>query len=276
MSRGLEARAASGGTPPYHWTSDDATLPQWAMLSDTGVVGGTPPRQTVGPCGFTARVTDSASVTATKDFALTVRELENATLPDATVGRAYQGSRESASGVRLRGWSDQNSLQGGVGLAREGVLTGAPATAGMLRVSARVESEGQEITEDVTLVVKLPADRIGDSDADRGTLARGVLRTVRVVIDEYRDARLERARARPQPPRGDSCFSRDCLGYGLLCDRHRGAGASVLEIGCCGGLSIWLARQSGLLSRLYSESTRINAAVGSIWIGLRSCAGCGS
>ncbi|HXJ40906.1 MAG TPA: Ig domain-containing protein, partial [Bryobacteraceae bacterium] len=63
--------AASGGTPPYTWLITSGALPGGVKLNSTsGVISGTP--VSAGTYAFTARVTDSASATAQKQFVLTI------------------------------------------------------------------------------------------------------------------------------------------------------------------------------------------------------------
>ena len=64
-----QALAAVGGTSPYTWAIASGSVPG-LTLSSAGVLSGTP--TTGGTYGFTVQITDSASVTATKVFALTV------------------------------------------------------------------------------------------------------------------------------------------------------------------------------------------------------------
>ncbi len=61
---------ATGGTQPYTWTIASGSLPTGLSLSTSGAISGTP--SATGSFGFTARVTDSVSATATQPLALTV------------------------------------------------------------------------------------------------------------------------------------------------------------------------------------------------------------
>jgi hypothetical protein len=62
---------ASGGRPPYVWTISAGSLPAGIQLQSTsGALAGTPGH--LGTFSFTAKVTDSASNTATQAFTLTV------------------------------------------------------------------------------------------------------------------------------------------------------------------------------------------------------------
>lgn len=65
--------AATGGTVPYTWSLASGALPAALTLASNGVISGAlPSAYGFGTFSFTARVTDSASVTTTKAFTLTV------------------------------------------------------------------------------------------------------------------------------------------------------------------------------------------------------------
>jgi len=66
--------AAGGGTPPYtNWAVTGGAIPAWATLNPaTGALTGTPPDTAGSPFSFTIQVTDTALVTATKQFTLDV------------------------------------------------------------------------------------------------------------------------------------------------------------------------------------------------------------
>ncbi len=66
-----QALSASGGKQPYTWSITAGALPGGMQLnSASGLISGTP--ATAGAYAFTARVTDSASATADKQFVLTI------------------------------------------------------------------------------------------------------------------------------------------------------------------------------------------------------------
>lgn len=67
-----QALAATGGTSPYTWTVDSGSAPTNLTLTSGGVLGGNP--TAAGTFIFTAKVTDSASLTATKSLSVTISE----------------------------------------------------------------------------------------------------------------------------------------------------------------------------------------------------------
>jgi len=62
--------AATDGTTPYTWAVSIGALPTGLSLSSAGVISGTPTVEEAQT--FTIEVTDNASVTATKEFTLTI------------------------------------------------------------------------------------------------------------------------------------------------------------------------------------------------------------
>ncbi|MCX6899401.1 MAG: M6 family metalloprotease domain-containing protein, partial [Verrucomicrobia bacterium] len=62
--------AAANGTPPYNWSTISGALPDGLTLSSAGVLSGMP--TTANNFNFRVQVTDSASLSATQDFTLTV------------------------------------------------------------------------------------------------------------------------------------------------------------------------------------------------------------
>src|SRR5205814_1514696 len=61
---------ASGGTGSYTWSLASGTLPTGLSLSSAGVLSGTP--TVAGTSSFTVQATDTASVSGTKTFSLTI------------------------------------------------------------------------------------------------------------------------------------------------------------------------------------------------------------
>jgi hypothetical protein len=61
---------ATGGTPPYSWSVTAGSPPAGTGLSTAGVLSGTP--TTAAIYSFTARVTDAAAASASRDFQVTI------------------------------------------------------------------------------------------------------------------------------------------------------------------------------------------------------------
>ena len=78
--------SGTGGNAPYTWSLSAGTLPAGLSLSSAGLLGGTPAAS--GTFSFTAQVTDSAALTATKQFSVTVNPLAAPTGLTAAAGNA--------------------------------------------------------------------------------------------------------------------------------------------------------------------------------------------
>lgn len=85
--------AASGGTPPIQWSSSQgSTPPDGLQLAADGVLSGTPQTLTSGAASFSVRATDSANVTATKAFTLTIKTGPSPNHPPASAAAANAGA----------------------------------------------------------------------------------------------------------------------------------------------------------------------------------------
>ena len=135
--------AATGGTPPYtNWAIASGSLPPGLSLSTAGLLNGTPASE--GSYSFTARVTDSADVTADKAFSIEIRSelviTSQSPLPEGTNGERYSFTFEAAGGnPPYSAWAViSGSLPPGLSLSGAGVLSGTPASAGTYTFTVRV------------------------------------------------------------------------------------------------------------------------------------------
>ena len=129
--------AATGGSGSgYAWTlSGGTTLPAGLSLSSGGAITGKPTG--TGTTSFTAKVTDSASNTATGNFSITVDAgvsfTTAATLPNAYVGSNYSQTL-AATGGSGTGYtyavSSGSTLPAGISISSAGVLSGKPTATG--------------------------------------------------------------------------------------------------------------------------------------------------
>lgn len=149
--------AASGGIAPYVWTVSAGSLPPGLTLNSNGSITGTP--TTGGAYNFTARVTDSASISATQAYLLNVIAgviiTTTSPLPEATVGGSYFLTFGGSGGAGPYTWSVvSGSLPVGLTLAAGGSLTGTPAVAGTFNFTVRLTDAAQVSTQaPFTLVV---------------------------------------------------------------------------------------------------------------------------
>jgi Putative Ig domain len=156
---------ASGGTPPYTFSSADA-LPPGLVLSADGTISGIP--DTAGSYRFTIRATDSSASTrrGAQRYTLQVRPatltLSPSTLGAAAVGAAVSQQLTAGGGTPPYTFSAAGTLPTGLTLSTSGLISGTPTTAGSYQFTVTVnDSAGgrgsQPYTLQVTLALSPPA-----------------------------------------------------------------------------------------------------------------------
>ncbi|MGA2132917.1 MAG: putative Ig domain-containing protein [Bryobacteraceae bacterium] len=137
---------AAGGTPPYTWSISSGTLPTGLTLNaSTGAITGTP--SAAGAFPFTAKVTDSASNTATQALSITIvtppLTITAMTLPNGTVSVVYPTQTLAATGgvPPYSNWKVvSGALPTGLTLsASAGTISGTPSASGAYSFSVTVQ-----------------------------------------------------------------------------------------------------------------------------------------
>jgi hypothetical protein len=128
---------SSGGTAPITWSVTLGTLPAGLTLNGgTGVISGTP--TTAGTSNFTVQAADSSTPQQLASKALSIivnaapLAITTTTLPNGTVGVAYNTTLQSSGGTPPVTWAvTVGGLPAGLTLnSTTGAITGSPTTTG--------------------------------------------------------------------------------------------------------------------------------------------------
>jgi hypothetical protein len=128
------------------------------LSPSSGAITGTP--TAAGNFTFTVQVTDSASITASKAFTLSIASgltISNApTLPGGTAGTAYSLTLAAVGGATPYTWSiTAGALPSGVAInPATGGITGTPTAAGSVAFTAKVtDNSSASASKAFTLVI---------------------------------------------------------------------------------------------------------------------------
>jgi len=157
---------AAGGTAPYTWVLTAGSLPTGLSLAANGLISGTPAG--VGASSFTVRVTDNASLQASKQMSITVElapSITTAALPGGAAGAVYSQALAASGGTPPYSWSiSTGTLPTGLALSAAGAITGTLSTAGVFTFTVQLSdslsvtaTKQFSITVTGTLSISTPA-----------------------------------------------------------------------------------------------------------------------
>lgn len=168
--------AASGGVTPYAWTLASGSVPSGLTLDPaTGTISGTP--AATGEFPVTVTVTDAQGAAASRSLVIRIFEplrILTTALPEGTEGVAYQAQLQAAGGAPPYVFSVlSGELPGGLALAGDGSISGAPAASGEFTFTVRV-TDSVQLTHERVFTLKvflrpaiitetLPDGRVGDA-----------------------------------------------------------------------------------------------------------------
>jgi hypothetical protein len=152
---------ASGGTPPYTWSVSAGSVPGLDFDAVNVALSGTP--TTAGTFTLTVQVRDSAGLTASRPFSVTIAPaslniITARQLPDATFNTPFSQLFTASGGVPPYTWS-ASGLPTGLGIdANSGLVSGTPVAAGSISFAVTVaDSTLNHYSDRFTINVKLPA-----------------------------------------------------------------------------------------------------------------------
>ena len=160
--------AAAGGLPPYAWSVAAGALPAGLTLSAAGAISGAP--TAAGVFSFTVQVADSASLTASRAFAIPVTAgalavVASPPLPPGAVGVAYSQTLSDSGGTPPdTSWAvTSGALPPGLSLNASGALSGTPTSSGAYSFTAKVtDSAGATASASFQLTITLSTYVAGD------------------------------------------------------------------------------------------------------------------
>jgi len=152
--------AATGGTPPYTWSANGSA--PGLTFNSTGTWTGTP--TTAGTYSITVQVTDSAGVSASASFQLTINPAallitSVSPLPVGNLNTSYSLSLAAGGGTPpYTNWTTSSgTLPPGLGLSSSGVWSGTPTTAGTYSFTVQVtDSAGASASASFQLTINQP------------------------------------------------------------------------------------------------------------------------
>lgn len=144
-----EQLTVADGTAPVTWEVTDGDLPAGLMLSDDGLLSGTPTE--AGEFTFTVEATDIAGATTTREYTVTVGDeltMETADVSDWTVDEGYDQPIEVSGGTEPHTWNvTAGALPPGLELDVDtGELTGTPTAPGTYTFTITVtDGDGTQV-----------------------------------------------------------------------------------------------------------------------------------
>ena len=147
-----DSLAVIAGSPPYSWSVAAGSLPAGLSLAPDGSLTGNP--AAAGDSTFTARVTDSAANSVSRQFTVAIADalvISPSQLPAARVGTAYSQTLTASGGSSPHAWSlVSGSFPAGISFASAtGVIAGTPSAVSSSSVTIRV-TDGAGFETDMT------------------------------------------------------------------------------------------------------------------------------
>ncbi len=170
---------ATGGTAPYTYALTAGGLPTGVSVSSSGGISGTP--TAAGTFNFTLMATDSASMTASRSYSLTIAAPTLSMTPPAgtlvlSYGQVYSQAFVAFGGTAPYNYSlSAGALPVGISLNSAGTLSGTPTQPGLYTVSIRATDSSTGTgapfarTQNYVLSVSAPTITVAPATLPNGT-----------------------------------------------------------------------------------------------------------
>jgi hypothetical protein len=150
--------SATGGTQPYSWSVTSGTLPSGLSLSPLGVISGYLNTAVAASVTITVRDASSPAATAAQQFAVIATGalvIVTTALPAGRLATPYNANLQASGGSAPYSWSvSSGALPPGINLSADGLIAGAPTTAGPYSFAVTVaDSSGRHATTTLACTV---------------------------------------------------------------------------------------------------------------------------
>jgi len=173
---------ASGGSGGYTWSRSAGALPAGLSLAASGTISGTP--TTAGTGNFTAQVKDSSNATDTQTLSITIAKppliVTTSSLPNGTVGSAYNQTLSASGGTGGNAWSiSTGSLPAGLSLSASGTISGTATAAGTANFTVQVKDSSNATASQALSITVAPAPlTVNTSSLANGAVGAGYSQTL--------------------------------------------------------------------------------------------------
>ncbi|MBA8879178.1 uncharacterized protein YhjY with autotransporter beta-barrel domain/carbon monoxide dehydrogenase subunit G [Phyllobacterium myrsinacearum] len=181
---------ATGGTAPYTYAVTSGSLPAGVSISSSGNISGTPTAG--GTFNFTLTATDSAFVTASQTYSLTMAVPTLSMTPAAgtlalSYGQAYSQAFVASGGTAPYTYAlSAGALPAGISLSSTGTLSGTPTVPGLYTISIRATDSSTGTgapfarTQNYVLTVSAPTIVVAPATLPNGTAGTSYAATLSV------------------------------------------------------------------------------------------------
>jgi len=145
------------GVKPITWSLNSGDLPEGLILSEVGVISGTPLED--GIYNFTVKATNEVG-DDTKELTITIAPapiippvITTQSLPNSVVGTEYSQTFTATGGVPIIWTLESGILPNGLEILSEGEISGTPITAGTFAFTVKAENGGGEDTKEYLIVI---------------------------------------------------------------------------------------------------------------------------